>query len=326
MIKKYMSEIELELRSLDQPELKDQSKADSISLVKSELKNESSATLAKDLSGNLPEILPGISPESPPEPLPEIPINFQVRLKTMAGKLNLFLPAEPKPKVPDPELDPDLDLNLDLDLDADSDLLPNSDWTDLLCQLEQRLSSGDRFWQPDTSVYLQASDRLLDSNQLEDLKAGLSNYGLQLVSVNTQRRQTAIAAVTAGFSVDQQGVAADLASQRSQPQIQDEPLYLKMTVRSGTEIKHSGTVVIWGDVNAGGEVIADGDILVWGKLRGKAHAGAGGNNAARIMALNLEPTQIRIADHIARVDSSTKATGAEIAYISDQNICIVTVS
>jgi septum site-determining protein MinC len=255
------------------------------------------------------EAPPEISTEdrlsSEPEPLlkPEIPEILQVRLKSVEGKLHLLLPATAK------AIDPE-------------DILPN-DWTDLLAQLEQRLSSGERFWQPDTAIYLQSGDRLLDSNQLQDISEALAHYSLNLISVQTQRRQTAIAAASAGLSVEQVSVSSDLAS-KPQAEILDEPLYLKMTLRSGTEIVHSGSVIIWGDVNAGGEVIADGDILVWGKLRGKAHAGAKGNKEARIMALYLDPTQIRIADQIARVDTPNKHP--EIAYISDDKICIIAVS
>jgi septum site-determining protein MinC len=236
---------------------------------------------------------------------PEIPEILQVRLKSVEGRLHLLLPAAAKA------------------IDPESELLPNFDWTDLLAQLEQRLSSGERFWQSDTAIYLQAGDRLLDSNQLQDISEALAHYSLNLISVQTQRRQTAIAAASAGLSVEQVSVSSDLAS-KPQAEILDEPLYLKMTLRSGTEIVHSGSVIIWGDVNAGGEVIADGDILVWGKLRGKAHAGAKGNKEARIMALYLDPTQIRIADQIARVDTPNKHP--EIAYISDDKICIIAVS
>jgi septum site-determining protein MinC len=56
-----------------------------------------------------------------------------------------------------------------------------------------------------------------------------------------------------------------------------EPLYLQLTVRSGVEIRHPGTIVILGDFKSGRAVIAEGDIFVWGRLRGVAHAGARGN-------------------------------------------------
>jgi len=76
-------------------------------------------------------------------------------------------------------------------------------------------------------------------------------------------------------------------------------LLVKETLRSGQAIDHEGNVIIFGDVNPGAEVVADGDVIVWGKLRGLVHAGASGNTLATISALDLAPTQLRIADKIA---------------------------
>jgi septum site-determining protein MinC len=102
-----------------------------------------------------------------------------------------------------------------------------------------------------------------------------------------------------------------------------EPLYLQLTVRSGVEIRHPGTIVILGDLNPGGAVIAEGDIFVWGRLRGVAHAGAGGNRECRIMALQMEPTQLRIADAVARAPESPPAQFyPEVAYVTPQGIRI----
>ena len=40
--------------------------------------------------------------------------------------------------------------------------------------------------------------------------------------------------------------------------------------------------------------------VVWGRLRGIAHAGCHGDSAARIVALQLRPLQLRIATAVAR--------------------------
>jgi septum site-determining protein MinC len=77
-------------------------------------------------------------------------------------------------------------------------------------------------------------------------------------------------------------------------------LYVPGTVRSGQRIVHEGHLVIVGDVNAGAEVLAEGDVVVFGALRGLAHAGYNGNEAARIVAGSLRPPQLRIAGKIAR--------------------------
>ena len=100
-------------------------------------------------------------------------------------------------------------------------------------------------------------------------------------------------------------------------------MYLETTIRSGGEIRHPGTVVILGDINPGGTVIAEGDIMVWGRLRGVAHAGAKGNRESLIMALQMEPTQIRIADALARSpEKSLTSFFPEVAYITNNGIRI----
>jgi septum site-determining protein MinC len=54
-----------------------------------------------------------------------------------------------------------------------------------------------------------------------------------------------------------------------------------------------------GDVNPGAEIVAGGDIVIWGHLRGVVHAGAEGDENAVVCALDLSPTQLRIAGEIA---------------------------
>jgi septum site-determining protein MinC len=82
-------------------------------------------------------------------------------------------------------------------------------------------------------------------------------------------------------------------------------------------------VVIIGDVNPGAEVVAGGDIVVWGKLRGKAHAGAAGDEDAVVCALQLAPNQIRIASLIARPPERGRTPkAAEIAHVQNGRIVV----
>lgn len=232
-------------------------------------------------------------------PPPEVN-GLQVRLKSELGRLVLTLPAE-----------------------TESAAAGNS-WSDIWIQLKQRLQGGDRFWQPNTTVVLMAADRLLDGRQLQAIADALFEVQLQLKRVYTSRRQTAVAAATAGYCVEQAPpVSALKASSVVSPTPLSEPLYLQMTVRSGVEIRHKGTVVLLGDLNPGGIVVADGDILVWGRLRGVAHAGAGGNSKCLIAALQMEPTQLRIADFVARAPTTMPAQFyPEVAYVTDEGIRI----
>ena len=227
--------------------------------------------------------------------------NIQVQLKTEGERLLLILPTE-------------------------SQVSPSEfNWWEIWQQMKQRLNAGDRLRKPNTSLHLVAKDRLLDNRQLQDLAETLNTYQIQLKSVATSRRQTAIAACTLGYSVEQTQLHTSLTSDiQPTPSALADALYLQMTVRSGVEIRHPGTVVILGDINPSGIVIADGDILIWGRLRGVAHAGAGGNRESLIMALQMEATQLRIADAVARSPEKT-LTGffPEVAHITPEGIRIV---
>jgi septum site-determining protein MinC len=246
--------------------------------------------VTEDKSGEDPDLLIAIDP------------NLQPRFKTKDGNLLLILPPEIRAK------------------DGDT---PLNDWMDMWQALKHRLNGGDRFWQANTSVYLMAQDRLLDVRQLQAIADALSEAQLNLSRVYTARRQTAVAAATAGYSVEQRiNLAAFSPSNNTPVQALADPLYLETTIRSGVEIRHEGTVVIRGDVNPGGSVVADGDILVWGRLRGIVHAGARGNNESIIMALEMEPTQIRIGDYVARSPESPPEFYPEVAYVSPEGIRI----
>jgi len=192
-------------------------------------------------------------------------------------------------------------------------------WDEVVLQLQQRLAAGERLWQGGASVILESSDRLLDGPQLQTLDGLLGAQQLHLVRVRTQRRQTAVAAAAAGLSIDQH----ETDTPRPPVQSVNEPLYAQTTLRSGMRIAHPGTIVLVGDVNPGAELVSDGDILVWGTLRGIAHAGAGGNTRALIFALRLRPTQLRIADRVARApDESPSSPQPEVAYVRDNAIHI----
>lgn len=221
----------------------------------------------------------------------------QVRFQTILGKLYLLLP-------PETEVLDDYEV---------------WNWQDVISQVQQRLLAQQETLTPKSLVYLQVGDRLLDTRQIQELSEVLESQDLSLHSVITSRRQTAIAAVSNGLNVEQKSsnLAVNLPL--------EDALYVKMTVRSGVEIRHNGSVIIFGDVNAGGEIIATGDILVWGKLKGIAHAGAKGNAQAVIMALHLDATQLRIADFVARVDAPATNFLPEVAHVTRKgtpSICI----
>ncbi|MEM6612740.1 MAG: septum site-determining protein MinC [Cyanobacteria bacterium P01_C01_bin.72] len=203
----------------------------------------------------------------------------------------------------------------------------NSDlpWSETWQELKHLLKTKEQSWQVGTNVCLVAKDRLLDARQLQTIAETLDDVKLSLFTVSTNRRQTAVAAATSGYSVQQKAIAQPLIATSSDPEeavsALAEPLYLQSTVRSGVEIRHPGTIIIFGDLNPGGKAIAAGDILVWGRLRGIAHAGAQGNAQCRITALQMEFTQLRIADAVARAPKlRPRRFTPELAFMTTEGI------
>ncbi len=77
-------------------------------------------------------------------------------------------------------------------------------------------------------------------------------------------------------------------------------LFKKGTLRSGEILEAEGNILLLGHVNPGAKISAVGDILVWGRLLGVAHAGTKGDRKSKIIALQLRPLQLRIAEKVAR--------------------------
>ena len=234
----------------------------------------------------------------PPAPTKAPDPNAQVRIKTDNGVVWMLLPP---------------------DLKKEGSTISYA-WSELIQQLQQRLNGEARSWKPNTSVRILTGDRLLDSSQFQDLATVLAQANLRIKRIYTSRRQTAIAGATLGYSIEQTQTNPTLTTRVGEDGTNiADPLYLQMTLRSGTEIRHDGSVIVMGDMNPGSNVIADGDILVWGKLRGTVHAGANGNAGAIVMATQMQPSQIRIADFVARGPSGVPTQFfPEVAYVTPQ--------
>ena len=241
-----------------------------------------------------------------PDSSPLVNLYSQIHLKRDGEQMLLILPAQ---------------------AEADSDL----PWSETWQELKHLLKTKEQSWQVATNVCLVARDRLLDARQLQTIAETLNDVNLSLSAVSTNRRQTAVAAATSGYSVYQDSTQPSLESDSDSEEIVSpdlaEPLYLQSTVRSGVEVRHPGTIVIFGDLNPGGKIIAAGDILVWGRLRGIAHAGARGNHQCRITALQMEFTQLRIADAVARAPKfRPRHLSPELAFITTEGICLAKTS
>ncbi len=175
---------------------------------------------------------------------------------------------------------------------------------------------------------LMVGDRRLSGAELTELGRVLEAHEMQLDLTPTESRRGAAREEPEEFEEDDRvETSGDGADGEKQEHESGNPAVLvRRTIRSGQTIEYAGHVVIFGDVNPGSEITAGGDVIVWGRLRGLVHAGASGDEGARVSALQLAPMQLRIGSHIARApdDRGKSARGPEVARVKDGRIVIET--
>jgi septum site-determining protein MinC len=188
-------------------------------------------------------------------------------------------------------------------------------WTELLEALRDQLSQATNFFNG-AQVMVDIGERALEEDQFGTLIELMKQHGLRPDSLASTARASRNAARAAGITA--RPITRDVAESEER----GEAAFVQRTVRSGQVVRHYGHVTVLGDLNAGGEIIAGGNVIVWGRLRGTVHAGALGDRSAMICAIELAPTQLRIADLIAVPPAGRAERLPEIARVVDDQISV----
>jgi septum site-determining protein MinC len=182
----------------------------------------------------------------------------------------------------------------------------------VLDALRSQVGQGANFFHG-AQIVVDIGERALTESQLAALLELMREHGIRPESLASTARESRTAARAAG-------IAARPLVRTADNEERGEAAFAWRTVRSGQVIRHHGHVTVLGDVNAGGEIIAGGNVVVWGRLRGTVHAGALGDRRAVICALELAPTQLRIADLIARAPEGGAGRFPEVAFVEEDQI------
>ena len=171
----------------------------------------------------------------------------------------------------------------------------------------RKLRSGSGFFVRGTEIFV--PKETFPEEQMERLRKIFHQHGLMF---RTEARQTQKPAET-----------QSAPSQGEKPGDAHQMMVVNKTLRGGQEICTKNSVLVCGNVNPGAQIIAGGSIDIRGTCRGMVHAGAYGDTSAVVIADRLMPTQIRIANLIARSpDNPEEAGKAERASIKDGTIVI----
>ena len=67
-------------------------------------------------------------------------------------------------------------------------------------------------------------------------------------------------------------------------------------LKSGDVLESEASIVVIGDVERGAKIVAKGNVIVLGSLKGAVSAGVTGNMNSVIVALEMAPSQVKIAE------------------------------
>lgn len=200
-------------------------------------------------------------------------------------------------------------------------------------------TAGDGEWEPLRLALLEHLDSQGEFLHGAQITIDVGNHILRAVDLGSLRkefqdRELSLWGVLSNSPATQQSAQAlGLATRLNQPKPErfappaethfetgEQAILVHRTLRSGFRLQNPGHVVIVGDVNPGAEVVAGGDVVVWGRLLGMVHAGAAGAEDAVICALDLSPTQLRIAGRIATTPKRRNKPQPEMARIENGQI------
>lgn len=196
-------------------------------------------------------------------------------------------------------------------------LLDDASWEEQRTAFLTQVDSQPAFFKG-ARLALDVATQVLNVQDLVELRDQLSERGIFLWAILSESPTTENTAQLLGLATRISKPRPEESRQFAVEDLgEDTALFLNRTLRSGTRIEFAGHVVVLGDVNPGAEIVAEGNVIIWGRLRGMVHAGSKGNRDAVICALDLSPTQLRIADETSAVLKPQQNPKPEIARINE---------
>jgi septum site-determining protein MinC len=196
-------------------------------------------------------------------------------------------------------------------------VLKSADLDLLAAQLDERAASMPGLFDDEPVAVdlsqLRAAETELDFGALVVL---LCQHGMRPIAVRGGTTAQMEAAFAAGLIEAPEGARPLLREIAPPPlpaapqiverrvEVRLPPLVIDKPLRSGQRVHADGgrDLIVRALVSFGAEVLADGDIHVYAPLRGRAHAGAGGNRDARIYCHSLQAQVLAIADVFRTTD------------------------
>ena len=210
--------------------------------------------------------------------------------------------------------------------------LVDNDISKVTNQLKDKVELAPNFF-ASAPIVIDISQVNTDIN-FEQLKAGIIDAGMIPVGIGGCKNKTQqTQAKAAGFAI--MNAARPVKDEPSEflAETLDTPvntdkeptLIIRTPVRSGQQIyARNRDLVILSNVSAGAEILSDGCIHIYGTLRGRAIAGASGEQSATIFCQNLQSELISVAGNYWLSDNIQEEFWGKGVVISleDNNLSI----
>lgn len=192
----------------------------------------------------------------------------------------------------------------------------NTPFDEIKAVLRNKVAGAKRFFEGANATVSFKGRTLSEEAEQELLDIIMSETTLDVAFVESE-----------GFTMaPPKPTAASIPSSTFAPAMEGETAFYTVNLRSGQQVRYKGSVVIVGDVNPGSQIVADGNVIVLGALKGLVHAGAIGDDTCYISALELRPTQLRIANTITYIPpeeaAAAKENGPARAYIKNGQVFV----
>lgn len=229
----------------------------------------------------------------------------------------------------------------------------NASFEAIIAELDEKLKSSARFFR-NASVALKIDNRSVTDEEEEILINHIEEIaGVKVACIMDDSRETTEYYKSMLQQAEQ--IKQEMLNPENSDTAQEQPgeeqwnqavqregtqgQFYKGTLRSGQVVESESSIIILGDINPGAKVVANGNIVVLGSLKGYAFAGAGGNDTAFVVALEMKPMQIRIGQFFGvetgrrerKLMNEAKKrlkrpklqpSEPKIAFVSEEAICI----
>lgn len=188
---------------------------------------------------------------------------------------------------------------------------PECTFEELLAEIAAKFKESARFWGNVQMALMLEGRELTAKEEFMVVNTITDNSGIEvlcLIDNDAKRIERCEKALNQKLM--------ELSSQTGQ--------FYKGDLRRGESLESEASIVIIGDVNHGARVTAKGNIIVLGELKGTVHAGVSGNRSSVIVAMEMAPLQIKIADLSIHYGEKGKRLGRGFMAASVENcsICI----